>query len=426
MRIAISVRVALLLCFSAVSIGAWAQGEAFQHGRVLVPDSTIEHPEDVGRRAHTNHVIFLRSSGLKLTVPSGETPASLGCVYGLSSGATGCPKVNAAGPSRGSQTIAIVDAYHYASAYNDLTVFSNTFKLFVLPQCSATVTMGCFAQVFAKGSQPKTNCGWAQEAALDIEWAHAMAPNAKIVLVEAASNSNADLFAAVDVATNEVICGSRTCPYGTGEGEVSMSWGSSEFSSEKSFDSHFPVGNGVVYFASSGDSGGKVIYPSASPYVVSAGGTTVNRSGGNFTTETAWSGSGGGPSKYEGRPTSGYQDVIQPIVGGSRGTPDFSFDANPSTGVSVYDSTSCQGLSGWLVFGGTSVSSPSLAGIVNLAGHFAIDSGTELGTIYADYSSSTYPKDYRDITSGTAGSFSAKAGWDFVTGVGSDIGTSGK
>ena len=423
-RRVVGLLVVVALCVLSVIVGSQA-ARAQGHGKVVVPDTTVEHPEDVGRRSHTNHLIFVRPD-LTGKAPSGETPASLGCVYGLSSGATGCPKVNAAGPIGGSQTIAIVDAYHYPTAYNDLTAFSSKFNLPVLPQCSATVTTGCFAQVFASGSQPKTNCGWAQEAALDIEWAHAMAPNAKIVLVEAASNSNANLFAAVDVATNEVICGSRTCPSGgTDEGEVSMSWGSSEFSSEKSFDSHFPVGNGVVYFASSGDSGGKVIYPSASPNVVSAGGTSVNRSGGLFTgNETAWSGSGGGPSKYE--PIPGYQSVVVGIVGSARGTPDFSFDANPSTGVSVYDSTSCQGLNGWLVFGGTSVSSPSLAGIVNFAGHFAIDSGTELDTIYADYSSSTYPKDFRDITSGTAGSFIAKTGWDFVTGVGSDIGTNGK
>jgi subtilase family serine protease len=110
-----------------------------------------------------------------------------------------------------------------------------------------------------------------------------------------------------------------------------------------------------------------------------------------------------------------------------RGSPDFSFDANPSTGVSVYDSTACQGLSGWLVFGGTSVSSPALAGIVNSAAHFYQDSTTELNTVYADYNTTTtYPVDYRDITSGTAGSYSAGPRYDFVTGIGSSTGTNGK
>jgi subtilase family serine protease len=114
-------------------------------------------------------------------------------------------------------------------------------------------------------------------------------------------------------------------------------------------------------------------------------------------------------------------------VGGTdathRSAPDFSFDANPNTGVSVFDSTTCQGFSGWLVFGGTSVSSPSLAGIVNKAGGFAASSTTELTTIYANR---TNTADFRDIVSGTAGSFSAGPGYDFVTGVGSDQGLAGK
>jgi subtilase family serine protease len=227
----------------------------------------------------------------------------------------------------------------------------------------------------------------------------------------------------VDVATNIVLNGG--VKGGIGSGEVSMSWGGSEFSSEATYEKRLAAA-GVVYFAASGDAGGKTIYPGVSPNVVSAGGTTINRDAkGNFLSESGWSGSGGGPSKYEPRPS--YQDGIVAIVGSKRGTPDFSFDADPNSGVSVYDSTPCQGVSGWLVFGGTSVSSPSLAGIVNLAGHLYPDTKTELGTIYADYASPTYyPTDFRDILSGTAGSYSAKQGWDFVTGVGSNQGLNGK
>jgi kumamolisin len=396
-------------------------------GRVIVPDSTVERSEDVGKRAHTNHLVYVRSevrSGSVISHPGGETPASLACVYGLVSHTTGCltqySNLTMPNPSGGSQTIAIVDAYDYPTAYADLTKFSQQFNLPQLPLCSSPTSTSCFQRVYAAGFKPSANCGWAQEAALDIEWAHAMAPNAKIVLVEAASSSNTSLYQAVDVATREVLCGNTTCPSGAaGEGEVSMSWGSSEFSSESSYDSHFQSPH-VVYFAASGDSGGKVIYPSASPNVVSAGGTSVNRTNGSFATETSWSGSGGGPSKYEVRP--GYQDAVVSIVGTQRGTPDFSFDANPSTGVSVYDSTSCQGLSGWLVFGGTSVASPSLAGIVNRTSHFYTGSDTELTTIYSNLGTTNF----RDIKSGSAGSFSAKTGWDFVTGVGSNWGTAGK
>src|SRR5207247_8786156 len=91
---------------------------------------------------------------------------------------------------------------------------------------------GCVQKVFANGSKPRSNCGWAQEASLDIEWAHAMAPNARIILVEAKSNSFSDLFQAVDVASNLVSSNGSW-------GEVSMSWGGSEFSSEAKYDSHF-------------------------------------------------------------------------------------------------------------------------------------------------------------------------------------------
>jgi len=364
----------------------------------MVPETTIERLEDRGIRAHTNHLILEEAKPSRPGGggPSGETPASIRGVYNLPS--TG-----------GSQTVAIVDAFDYSTAENDLNVFSTKFSL---PAC--TTANGCFKKIFASGSQPPANCGWGQEAALDIEWAHAMAPSAKIVLVEAASNSFTDLFAAVDVATAQVTSGS-------GKGEVSMSWSGGEFSTESSNDGHFQ-NNNVVYFAASGDSGGVNGYPSVSPYVVSAGGTTIHRnSSGQFTGETGWSGSGGGPSKYESKLS--YQNNVPGTDPTQRSAPDFSFDADPNSGVSVYDSTRCQGRSGWLVFGGTSVSSPSLAGIVNLAGHFSASTVSELTTIYANYANAS---DFRDITSGTAGSFSAGPGYDFVTGVGSDQGLSGK
>jgi subtilase family serine protease len=417
--------VVVALCVLSVIAGsqvARAQGQ----GKVIVPDSTVERPDDVGRRAHTNHVIMVRPD-LGGTKPGGETPGSLGCVYQITTTpfSTGCPiSTSTALPNGGSGIIAIVDAFDYPTAQNDFDKFSTQFGLPVSTSNVCNGAQPCFVKIYANGV-PKRNCGWAQEAALDIEWAHSNAPFAQIVLVEAKSNSFADLLQAVDVATAYVNAHSTIAVKDTnnntfGAGQVSMSWGGSEFSGEGANDLYFQH-TGVVYFASSGDTGGKTIYPSTSPFAVAAGGTSVRRSGGSVG-ETGWSGSGGGPSAYEALPS--YQTGI--VSGAKRGTPDFSYDADPNTGVSVYDSTTCQGLSGWLVFGGTSVSSPSLAGVVNLAGHHALDSTSELGTIYSDYSSSTYSNNYRDITSGTAGSFSAKTGWDFVTGVGSDIGTTGK
>jgi kumamolisin len=424
---------AIAMTLAASLTPLWAQIE--------VPDSTNELPADVGAKAHTNHLILLRPERLqrsRVTTPVGETPGSLACVYQTSTESlgTGCPITGKlangnnglSNASGGSQTIAIVDAYDYPTAYNDLSVFSNQFGLPVLSPCSGENATSCFQQIYASGSKPASNGSWALEAALDIEWAHAMAPGARIVLVEAASNSFADLFTAVDVASNEVLCGSTSCNGGSGYGEVSMSWGSSEFSGESNYDSHFQVSN-VVYFAAAGDSGGKTIYPSASPYVLSAGGTSVNRnSSGDFLSETAWSSGGGGPSAYE--PIPGYQLPVSNLVGTKRGTPDFSFDANPNTGVFVYDSTPYNGSAGWWIVGGTSVASPSLAGIVNLAGSFQPSSSSELGLIYSicggGPSGNCSNANFRDVTSGSAGTYKSIVGWDFTTGVGSNQGNGGK
>lgn len=393
-------------------------------GKIITPPTSVENPGDHGQRGHTNHLIVVPQKGpSRSSTPIGETPGSLGCVYGITSATPSCPitgKISSGNnglpaPSGGAGIIAIVGAYDYPTAEHDLNVFSDQFGL---PQC--TTANGCFQKIYASVTKPAANCGWAQEAALDIEWAHAMAPNAQIVLVEAASNSFADLLFAVDKATAIVQASGQN-------GQVSMSWGGSEFSSETSNDFHFSSSN-VVYFAASGDTGGKTIWPGVSPNVVSAGGTTINRdSSGNYVSETAWSGSGGGKSTYESIPF--YQNPISDIVGTKRGVPDISFDANPNSGVWVYDSTSCQGLSGWMRFGGTSVSSPALAGITNQAGSFYSSSAAELGTLYSicgNGASTCSSSDFRDITSGTAGSFTAKQGWDFVTGLGSNAGLAGK
>ena len=391
-------------------------GKGNGNGAVLIPDTSVEYPGDAGHNSHTNHVILFRDKP-NATVPSGMTPTQIANAYALPLLLTG---------GAGS-TIAIVDAYDYPSAYNDLTQFSKQFSLNGLPLCASSgpSATACFWQVYATATggyqttkAPRSNCGWAQEAALDIEWAHAMAPYANIVLVEAASNGNTDLFNAVSAASKIVTS------FGTKKGEVSMSWGGSESSNETSYDTYLKTNN-VVYFASSGDTGGQTIYPGTSPYVVSAGGTSLTMNGNTFV-ETGWSGSGGGVSQYE--PIPSYQSSylgssLVTKLNGKRGAPDFSFDADPYTGVSVYDTTSCYGMSGWMVFGGTSVASPSLAGIVNSAGSFSATTAAELGMIYMHMANGN---DFRDIISGAAGKFSAGPGWDFVTGVGSNQGLLGK
>lgn len=306
---------------------------ASRGGHIEIPASSIEQPEHIGVRAHTNYKMFMPAAGqMAKALPqqasprvgppySGyffETPASLGCVYQLvSSIASGCnPNSVSVNPTGGSHAIAIVDAHHYPTAAADLSIFSAQFGL---RQPSLQV-------VYASGQQPPVNLNWNIEEALDIEWAHAMAPGAKIYLVEAASSSFADLLRAVAVANSLL--------KSAGGGEVSMSWGGSEFASETNYDSYFSQA-GVVYFASSGDSPG-VIWPSTSRYVVSVGGTSISRnpSTGNFQQEMAWQSGGGGPSVYEPRPS--YQNAVSGIVQNSRGTPDVAADADPSTGVWVY------------------------------------------------------------------------------------------
>src|SRR5262249_44773229 len=120
---------------------------------------------------------------------------------------------------------------------------------------------------------PNRNAGWAGEIALDVEWAHAIAPKATILLVEANSASDTDLLRAVDYARNYVdpVTGATVS-------QISLSWGAGEFFGEASLDSHFttPAGHaGITVFASSGDSGAPIIWPAVSSHVVGVGGTTL-------------------------------------------------------------------------------------------------------------------------------------------------------
>ncbi len=348
------------------------------------------------------------------TTPTGLPPSAVASVYKLS----GLSATSGAGAG---QIIAIVDAYHDPNALSDLNRWNAQYGYPALSTCTSLSQAGaCFEQAYAQGSVPNTNSGWVLEESLDIEWAHAEAPAAKIVLVEAASNSNSNLFGAVTYANS------------LGATEVSMSWGGGESSSETSWDSSMTHA-GTFYTVSSGDSGHGAEYPAASPNVIAVGGTTLNGCSGTscsgFSSETAWSGSGGGVSAYESIP--GYQgsyagpvsgaSTITALTGGKRGIPDVSFDASPNTGVSVYDSTSYHGQAGWFTLGGTSVGAPNWAGI--LAAAAAVGS-TALQGDAAIYSGG-YKTNLRDVTSGTNGSCGAACtagtGYDLVTGLGSPI-----
>jgi kumamolisin len=432
---------ALALLLSS-AIPTSAQDKSLAHkGRVVIPESGMERSEDVGVRMHTTYQIFvpaditrygavpgsyafpeqaqLPAVGPPISGYAFETPSSIACLYDLVTPVAGCnPNTFKTVPGGGSKAIAIVDAFDYPTALVDLNKFSTQFGL-------PTMTTSTFKVLFAggtggcAGSDPGNDPGWETEQALDIEWAHAMAPHAKIFLVEAATANLSDLLVAEDCASKTVAA--------AGGGEVSNSWGGTEFSGETSYDSHF-VKSTVVFLSSAGDSAGTE-WPSVSPNVVAVGGTTTARSNGgatfgNFAGEAAWEGGGGGLSQYEARPS--YQSVLPSAT--HRLVPDVAADSNPNTGVWVYDNnpTGCC----WWVVGGTSVATPIWAGVVNHAGHFAASSAAELTTIYKAFgTATTYAADYNDINYGLCGFYDgyvATAKWDPCTGIGSPKGVAGK
>jgi kumamolisin len=402
-------RAACLLAF--YGLATYAIAGNLPKGTVIVPKSSIQRPEDAGKRAHTN-VIATVPFGTP-TTPGGffETPASLACVYHLVKHVSGCnPQTVTAVPNTGWGAVVLVDAYDDPNAASDLQTFSAEFGL---PAPN-------FQVVYQGGVQPPQDPsgGWEFEESLDIEMAHAMAPKASIYLVEAQSSGFGDLFASIDQANSTILQSS-------GGGSMSMSWGSGEFSGENGYDSNFNQAK-VIYFSSAGDSAG-VNYPSASPYVVSVGGTALSRNAttGNFELESSWASTGGGPSQYESIPS--YQKAISGIVGQWRGTPDVAAVADGRTPVWVYDTFPLGGNYGnWWLASGTSVSSPLWAGIVNTAGSKKASTMAELTEIYKNLGNKS---DFTDLTQGNCGNYAGYLtvkGWDFCSGVGSDIGKSGK
>ena len=385
---------------------------ALTAGTVITPESSTEKPEHAHKGTHVHTHFNILSLEENATAPSVlpseiaypdsvpytgynyQTPASLACIYGLVPQTKGCnPNTVSTVVVGGSNAIAIVDAYHYPYALSDLTKFSAQFGL---PVPNLTV-------VYANNVKPATNPnGWEVEEALDLQTAHAMAPNAKLYLVEAASNSISDLLTAVAKATTLVSVGTR--------GEVSMSWGTSEFVGEANYDSYFSATN-AVYFASSGDTGGIVSWPCVSKNVVCVGGATLNMSSAHtYVNATAWSGSGGGYSTQVAKPS--YQTPNKNVVGNHRGVPDIAMAADPNYGAWIYYTPSNTGVSGWYIVGGTSWATPLAAGVVNSSNNFYANGTAELTALYEQISSSYFT----DITSGVCGTYHAGVVWDPCTG----------
>lgn len=381
------------LALAVSSASAQDRVESIFNGhRIIYPASSIPH----AGRMHTNY-FYVDSDKPSNQPPAGaETPGSVGCVYQLVSGPVGCPiTTSTTVPSGGWGAIAIVDAGDYPTAATDLAAFDSYYGI---PAADLTVT-------WPGHTKPPVYADWETEEALDIEWSHAMAPQAKIYLVESVLVDTDPTWAAVTLAAQLVAS--------NGGGVVSMSWGDKEVSAELGWDKYF-VQNGVVFFAASGDSGlGVSIYPGASPNVVSVGGSYfVRNSKGDFTNEE-YGGGGGDLSPYEPRPS--YQNGVESVVGTRRGYPDVVSDFCCAV---IY-------LEGaWTSVGGTSWASPTFAGIVNAAASKEQSSADELTLMYDVLAnSSEYATDFYDIT---VGSKSCTTGFDKCSGIGSPRTYSGK
>ena len=389
-----------ILAMTPVSARQTSLGDNFfanhkQEKHLRVCSRPAKDDLSVGCDAHV--VVDAGGTPKSATLPSGYGPAQFQGAYGLTN-------------LNSTQTIGIVDAYNNPNIKSDLDKYNQTFSLPVFPNCSSTVTTSCFQKVNQRGgtSYPSTNSGWALEIALDVEVAHAACPTCKILLVEADSASYTNLLAAVDRAVTMKA------------NVVSMSWGSSEFSSETSFDSHFNV-PGVVFTTSSGDSGYGTSYPAASKYVTAVGGTTLAvDSNNNYAGESAWRGAGSGCSLYESQPS--FQTALGLVGCTKRMIADVSADADPNTGAAVYDSVRYSGRSGWFQVGGTSLSSPIIAAVYALAGN---------GNTIAPANGYPYSHtlNLNDVVSGSNGSCTvtflchAVIGYDGPTGIGTPSGS---
>jgi subtilase family serine protease len=339
--------------------------------------------------------------------PTGLGPTQIQSAYKLSG-------LNAAG-----RTVAIVDAYNDPKAAADLATYRKQYGL-----SACTTANGCFTQVNENGATsplPSADAGWSEEESLDLDAVSSACPTCHILLVEASSANTSDLATAENTAAKT-----------SGVSAISNSYGGSEASSETSTDSAYNH-PGLAITVSSGDSGYGVEYPAASQYVTAVGGTTLTQaSSSRGWSETAWSGAGSGCSAYEPKPSWQHDTGCA-----KRTVADASADADPNSGLAVYDtyntcgsSSYCdylieigvvQGLDGWAQVGGTSLSSPLIASVYALAGN---TSAVTYGSYPYGHTSSLF-----DVTSGSNGSCggsylcTATPGYDGPTGLGTPNGT---
>jgi subtilase family serine protease len=365
--------------------GAAVAGHAQCHARIVT--------DSLGNSLVNRFTKKPRLNATALTVPAGLAPASLISAYN--------PAASASYPNLGtsSTTIAIIDAYGYKKAEADLAVYRAAFGL---PPC--TTANGCFIKLNQSGQAgpyPAQKLGWMRETALDLDMASAMCPNCKIMLIQAQTNSFADLAAAVNLAAS---FGARVITNSYGGGEQ----GSQPYAS--AYDHP-----GVAIIASTGDHGYKAgpLFPATTPTVTAVGGTSLlSANTARGWSETAWSGGGSGCSAVYAKPA--WQAFIPSCP--NRMEADVSAVADPNTGVAVYGPVLLSS-SGWMVFGGTSVAAPLVGGLYAAGGAVPGPGGVYGGAAQ-----------FNDVTSGANGkcmtSFfcTALPGYDGPTGLGTPNG----
>jgi len=399
----------------------------------LSRDALVQRILEKGQHARVASTGSDTSAPLTTTITGAVyTPAQIRAAYGLSPlPAAGSTLTSAQAAALGAgQTIYLIDAYHDATALSDLNAFSTKFGL---PTC-ANVTISTnaklaappaacrFSQVYSAlrgtvtATVPAYNATWAPESKLDVQWAHAIAPLARIVLIEMPS------------AMSNAILDANTLAKNLGPGVVSMSFGSTEAGWATTTDSYF-VGTGMTFVAAAGDSGAQVLWPAVSPNVLAVGGTSTNVSSTGTRIEVAWTGSGGGMSAYE--PLPAWQSGVTPVGGSAlvrRAVPDVAFNASPMTG--EYVAVTLPGkTTTWSAYGGTSIAAPQWAALVAVANAIraanakAAIGGDVHALVYKSIAAvpGTYAAALHDVVeggNGTCATCRAGSGFDQTTGWG--------
>jgi subtilase family serine protease len=361
------------------------------------------------------------------------TPAQIRAAYGmfaLPSTSSSVTSAQAAQMGAG-QTIYLIDGSDDPNIAAELASFNSKFGL---PGCTVTSiavtaslplpaapTTGCtFSIVYSDvngartATEPAYDAGWATEIAIDVQWAHATAPYARIVLIEAPTGASTSLNAAVLLADQ------------MGPGVVSQSFGGAEISFDVGYDGAYSTAN-MTYLAATGDTGAAVNWPAVSSKVLAVGGTSLTYSGSGPRTETVWSDTGGGVSAYIATPS--YQTLVVPGLGAPamRGVADVAFNADTNTGQYIAVMAQNSSTVSYWDAGGTSLATPQWAGLIAVANALRAQTslapiGQAQATLYGlGAQAASYASAFLDITTGSNGSCaacSAGVGYDLPTGLG--------